>query len=199
MNNARQSIGILGGSFDPVHNGHYAIAKSFVNSELVSELWILLTPDPPHKPHKELSDYNIRLKMLRTAFGDLDHIAIKDLEKDLPKPSYTVRTIKFLKEKYPEKDFYLCIGEDSLAQFKEWYNWREILENCELLVAHRPSNDVKNIDDIVLKKTHFISHNPVKVSSTEVRQRVLKGQSISGLVPQGVERLIKKYNLYKNY
>lgn len=193
-----RGIGILGGSFDPVHNGHLAIVESFLGSGYLSELWILLTPDPPHKPDQQLTDYPIRLEMLNAAFQGIDKVAIKEFEKQLPKPSYTLQTLQFIKEKYPSNKLYLCIGGDSLTHFKEWYKWESILNYCELLVARRPSSQEKKLDSELGTKTTFVPHVPIEISSTEIREKVAAGEAISELVPTNVETLIKKYNLYQN-
>lgn len=197
MANSKQAIGLLGGSFDPVHNGHVAIAKSFLASQYISTLWILLTPRPPHKTDQVLSDYEDRFKMLQSAFQALDDIKIKDIENRLPRPSYTVQTLRYLIRKYPEKKFYLCLGEDSLRDFKEWKDWEKILDFCELLVARRSTDKLANLNSAIAEKTHFVDHQQIDISSTEVRQRVAKGKDVSDLVPNQVQQIIEKDNLYK--
>lgn len=196
MSSSSKSIGILGGSFDPVHNGHVAIAQSFIESGFITELWVLLTPDPPHKTEKALADYPLRLKMLEAAFSSFQQIKISDLELQLPQPSYTVQTLAHLTDRYPNYNFYLCLGEDSLQQFKTWKNWKQILGLCELLVTVRPSATQKNLDDILKDNVHFIPHTPVKLSSTMVRNWIREGKDISGLVPEPVQRIIKDERLY---
>lgn len=196
MSTSQQAVGLLGGSFDPVHKGHIAIAESFLNSGIISKLWILLTPDPPHKTQQVLCDFEHRYKMLKKAFRDFDNVVIKDIENKLPKPSYTVRTLKHLAEKYPDHEFYLCMGEDSVADFTKWKDWKEILEYCELLVARRPTADAMELDPAVAGKTHFIDHEPIEMSSTDIRERVAEGKDISTFVPEQVEDIIHEANLY---
>ncbi|HKK43949.1 MAG TPA: nicotinate (nicotinamide) nucleotide adenylyltransferase [Balneolaceae bacterium] len=198
MEDSRKGIGILGGSFDPVHNGHLAIAESFLRSGFISELWILLTPDPPHKPHKDLSEYDIRLKMLKAAFRNKKNILVKDFESHLPKPSYSIHTLEYLKRQYPEKKLYLCIGEDSFNHFESWHKWNEILTYCNLLVARRPSAEEHENNEMITQNAQFVSHSPINISSTDIRHKVAKGESISALVPKEVEALISKNNLYKD-
>lgn len=197
MEAKKEGVGLLGGSFDPVHNGHLAIARSFLDSGYISELWVLLTPDPPHKTGKSLSDYNQRLMMLKAAFEDEPNICIKDIEQQLPRPSYTVQTLAHLTNRHPDKEFYLCIGQDSLADFKQWKSWKQILDYCKLLVAKRPGNSTVDLDSRIARKTHFVEHNPVAISSTEIRQRIANEEKISKLVPPSVHRIIEQTNLYK--
>jgi len=186
-------VGIFGGSFDPVHNGHIQIAKSFLNSGLIQTLLIILSPSPPHKTEKSQSDYSHRFKMLKLAFKDMPDIEVSDLESILPKPSYTVQTIEYLKENYPEKLFYLCMGEDSLRDFHEWYHYKEILQLVNLLVASRPNIESSGVDPEILEQVIFVDHDPVDVSSTKIRQ---SEKNEMEHLPEPVDRYIKKHNLY---
>jgi len=198
MSITRQGIGLLGGSFDPVHNGHIDIARSFINSGYINELWILLTPDPPHKTKRTLTSYDKRLEMLIAAFEDVERVKVSDVERSLPQPSYTVQTLKYLSNKYPDKKFHLCIGGDSLRDFKTWKDWKKILDYCDLLVARRPSERKVDLDADLVEQTHFVDHDPINISSTLVRKAVADGDDISELVPAKVQGLIREYNLYKD-
>ncbi len=197
MNADNDAIGLLGGSFDPVHNGHVAIAHSFLDSPYLSELWTLLTPDPPHKENRSLASYKSRFKMLQLAFEEWDNVLVSDVEKKLSSPSYTVQTLRHLKEEFPNKTFYLCVGEDSARNFKQWYQWENILEITDLLIARRSSSDSLHMDSELMEKAHLINHEPVSISSTEVRERIARGKNISQLVPKPVEHFIVKHQLYQ--
>lgn len=196
MADREQGIGLLGGSFDPVHNGHLAIAQSFLQSKCISEIWVLPAPDPPHKKHS-LTDYDIRLRMLKVAFGQMDDVYINEVEKKLSYPSYTVQTIQYLNEKHPDNHFFLCMGEDSAVDFTEWFQWQKILDYCNLLVARRPDIDDSGLNERVFEKARFVAHQPVDFSSTEIRKRVRQGKDISAMVPEGVKEIIEKEGLYK--
>lgn len=198
MSNSGKAVGLLGGSFDPVHNGHVAIARSFLKSDFISELWILLTPEPPHKLEHVFCDYEHRFKMLQSAFCQIDGVKIKETEKDLPRPSYTVQTLKYLTKQYPDYNFYLCLGEDSARNFKNWKSWNQILELCELLVVSRPSTDDLDLDPSIAKKTHLVDHRPIEISSTDIRNRIKQGRDVSDLVPKEVHKIIKEHNLYSH-
>lgn len=198
MNASEKRIGLLGGSFDPVHNGHLSIVESFLKSVYIDELWILLTPDPPHKTDVAQADYEYRMEMLKTAFCSFKNVIISDLEKNLPKPSYTLQTLEYLSHEYPDSNFHLCIGGDLLDDFKKWKDWDKIIEYCEILVAHRPGIKAVIPDERLSGKVHFIDHEPVEISSTEVRKRIAENDDISELVPNRVKHIIEKYNLYEN-
>ncbi|MEQ8525569.1 nicotinate (nicotinamide) nucleotide adenylyltransferase [Gracilimonas sp.] len=188
-------IGLFGGTFDPVHNGHLSIAHSFLESKLIDELWVLLTPYPPHKSQDQ-TDYDMRLLMLREAFSGIQNLSIKTIENELPKPSYSVQTIRYLKKKHPNQTYLYCMGEDSLAYFHTWKYYEEILEECELIVARRPGETHTEVEDKILKRTHFVDHTPLDISSSEIRKKIARGSSISDQVPEEVVKVIEKEQLY---
>lgn len=196
MSRSSETIGVLGGSFNPVHNGHLAIARSFLASSYISELWVLLTPYPPHKTEQSFVSYELRYQMLQEAFADFDQVKVSDIEKQLTDPSYTVRTLEYLSEQYSDKSFFLCLGSDSAQHFTQWYQWQKILTYCQLLVAGRPSADRIDLPEKVIQKVHFVDHQPISVSSTDVRKKASSQRDISGLVPAVIERIIHENNLY---
>src|SRR5699024_9982316 len=110
-----------------------------------------------------------RLKMLKEAFKSYENIEVSDVETRLPKPCYTGQTLLFLKNTHPDHSFSLCLGEDSLVNFKSWYKWRQILTLSSLIVAKRPLKLKKEIDADLLIHTTFIEHKPVNTSSHEIR------------------------------
>ncbi len=187
-------IGLFGGSFDPVHNGHIEAVGSFLNSNLVDEVWILLTPDPPHKAEQKKTDFKHRYEMLKLAFQESDRIKISDVEKELPKPSYTLQTIHHLKFQHPDYTFFLCVGEDSLQSFHKWYKYDEILKECSLMVVDRPGSDHSRVDPEILERTIFVAHQPMDISSTEIRET----SDFSSLqdLPEEVHNYIQKNKLY---
>lgn len=190
-------IGLLGGTFDPVHNGHLSIADSFVSSGFIDQLWIILTPDPPHKTDQERTSFELRLEMLTMAFHGKDKIKVLTIENELPRPSYTHRTITYLKRLYAEKEYLLCIGGDSLRNFHSWKEYQTILAEVDLLVADRPGEDLSQIEPQILQKVTMVNHNLIEDSSSEVKELIKKGESVSHLVPTAVEEFINEKGLYK--
>lgn len=190
-------VGLFGGTFDPVHKGHLSIARSFLDSPEIDQLWVLLTPYPPHKEREGYVDYNTRLEMLEHSFQNFRNLQILTIENELPKPSYTYNTICHLKGLYPDKSFYFCIGEDNLSQFHSWKFHKEILKEAELLVANRPGSDHTGVDQYILDKTTFVAHEPLEFSSSMVRERIRTGASISDIVTEDVEEIILKKGLYR--
>lgn len=190
-------IGLLGGTFDPVHNGHLSIAESFVASGFIDQLWILLTPDPPHKTNQERTSFELRLAMLTLAFQGKDKVKVLTIENELPRPSYTYRTISYLKRLYPEKKYLLCFGGDSLQNFHSWKEYQTILAEVDLLVADRPGEDLSRIEPQILQKVTLVNHEVIEDSSTKVKKLISKGETVSHLVPSTVEKLIVEKGLYK--
>ena len=198
MDNSSSNIGLLGGTYDPVHKGHVAIAKSFVTSSFIDQLWILLTPSPPHKKERTFAAYHHRLAMLKSAFNQYEHICVSTIEKQIEPPQYSYKTVHHLLEKHPDVTFYICIGEDGYVSFDSWYKFENILERCELLVARRPGFRTDQQEHpLIRNKAHFVEHEPVDVSSTDIRDKIKTGQKITGLVPGKVAHYIRNNQLYK--
>lgn len=191
----RNRVGIFGGAFNPVHKGHVRAANSFLKSGLIDELLVLPTPTPPHKSSDGLVGFKHRVEMLKRAFSGFKDVTVSDLESQFPEPSYTLQTINYLYEEYPKTRFYLCLGEDSIVHFENWYMYKEILKKIVLLVAERPGFDSSKIPDEILERAIFVNHEPVDLSSSEFRD----SESGSGLtsLPEPVRAYIEKHNLYR--
>lgn len=199
MSSEPEAIGLLGGTFDPVHNGHLAIVDSYLNSGLLDRLFLVLTPEPPHKENQELSSYEDRKKMLQLAFEGVDNLSISTIENKLPKPSYSINTVDHFKKAYPDSKLYLCIGEDSLLNFKDWYRWKAIVKKCTLLVAKRPTkNNTLSMPDDLKAHLQFIDHEQIAVSSSEIRKKIKQGEQINHMLPPKVLGYIEKHKLYDN-
>lgn len=188
----KKRVGIFGGSFDPVHQGHIHIVSSFLKSGLLDEVLITLTPDPPHKKKSTQAAYSHRLKMLELAFEENRSVVVSDIEQSLPSPSFTLQTIQHLKKTNQNTLYFLCMGEDSLANFHTWYKYRLILGEVTLIVARRQGYESDDLLPEILEKTIFINNTEVEVSSTEIRSGVLKNK----LLPDKIADYIKKNQLY---
>lgn len=190
-------IGLFGGTFDPVHKGHQSIAESFLRSGLIDKLWVLLTPFPPHKQDENHAGYDYRYQMLEAVFGQISDIHISTIENELPKPSYSVQTIRYLKKEYPDHQYYFCMGEDSLAKFHTWKYYEEILQECDLLVARRPGESHDSVEDQILHKTHFVDHDPLDIASSDIKSAIKQGKEVKQLLNPAVYSLIEKEQLYR--
>jgi nicotinate-nucleotide adenylyltransferase len=196
MASSRRGIGLLGGSFDPVHKGHLEIIQSFLDSGYINLLYVILSPNPPHKENRDLTDFKHRYKMLQDAMVGFENLSVSTIEKELPKPSYTINTISHFNDEFPNDKLYLCIGEDSYVEFTGWYKWEEILKMCKLLVASRPEAKKNNLPEKLRESACFIEHEAIDISSSEIREKIRMGDDVKDLLPDSVWSYIKKHRLY---
>ena len=189
------SIGIFGGSFNPVHNGHIELARRLLTLAGLDEVWFVVSPQNPFKRNEKLLDDALRLEMVRLALADEPRMAASDCEFRLPRPSYMWHTLQSLAKDYPEREFVLLIGADNWARFDQWYAAREIIANHRIVVYPRegtPLNPASFPPNVTLADIGLVPG-----SSTEVRRRIACGQPIDGLVPPVVAEFIRKHELYK--
>ena len=174
--------GLFGGSFNPIHNGHIALAQAVLRQCQLDEVWLMVSPQNPMKRNSsDLLDDSLRFEVAQKALADIDRVVACDYEFYLSKPSYTWDTLQHLSKDYPDRRFYLIIGGDNWAHFQRWRHWKDILWHHDLIVYPRDQH-IGTIDVPLLP-----------VSSTEIRQKVKAGESISGLVPESVEDLVYHY------
>jgi len=183
------STGLLGGAFDPPHNGHVALARAAIERFDLERLVVLPTGDPPHKEVGTPAE--IRYRLAEAAFADLPRVELSRLELERPGPSYTVDTVRWAKERYG--DVLFIVGADHWARFHRWHDPEGVLENARLAVVTRPGVELPAPRERVL----LFEMPPVDVSSTHVRERVAAGEPIDDLVPPKVVRLIDELGLYR--
>lgn len=187
-----KKIGIYGGSFNPIHNGHIYMARYAVKVLKLDKLIIVPVGKPSHR-NDNLVDGQKRLEMCRLAFKDDIKIEVSDIEIKSNKISYTFDTLLDIMELYPDSKYYEIIGEDSGEYFHKWKNYEEILKKAKIVIFRRKGYSTllknKNILEI---KNDFLEY-----SSTEIRANILKGESIENMLPKDILEYIKEYNLYK--
>ena len=195
-------IGILGGTFDPVHNGHLHIANALREAlDLDRVLWVP-AGRPPHKTGQIVSSDGARLSMLELALAGsaTDQISTIDIERS--GPSYTADTLEILAERFAPARLFFLMGEDSLRDLPTWHDPERILRVAELAVAGRPGVEA-DLDSVALhvpvvrKRVHLVPTDEIAISSSEIRRRVRDHQSIHGLVPASVDAYIRDHGLYK--
>lgn len=199
-----KKIGLLGGTFNPIHNGHIMLAKAAYESCQLDEVWLLVSPDPPHK-NDSVAAFRHRYKMVELAAEDYPNLIPSDYEIKLPTPSYTVHTLKALKAEFPDAEFSFVIAGDNLYDIELWHKPEEILKLTELIVARRNvgvkernfDEQAEYIEKKYNAKLHKIDSANVDVSSTQIREMVKNGESIKGLVGDKVEEYITKEKLYR--
>lgn len=185
---------LFGGTFNPLHNGHLAIAQSVLEQGLADEVWILITPCNPWKKDQALLDDRLRYDMVAQAVKDMDGVRASDYEFKLDKPSYTANTLRRISADYPDREFILTIGADNWVKF---HNWREadfILKNYPIIVYPRQGYPIENVSGNVT----LLDCPLMDISSTQIRQMVREGTPINELVPASVARTILEKKLYTN-
>ncbi len=176
-----RKIGIFGGSFNPVHCGHIALARQLLTAAALDEVWLMVSPQNPLKQQTDLLADELRLDMARRAVSDVAGVVACDYEFRLPRPSYTWTTLCALSRDYPDAEFVLLVGGDNWSRFQRWWHWKDILRHYRVVVYPRDNHP------------GTVSAELLPVSSTEVRTRVRAGQSVSGLVPPQIEHLVERY------
>ena len=195
-------LGIFGGAFNPVHNGHINLAKSYLNSLNLDKLLIIPTGNPPHRDAAGLADGKSRLDMLSLAFDDVDKIEVSDIEFQRKEKSYTYETVKEIRKLYADAEIFLIIGADQFLSFDKWYRYEDLLKDVVLCTAAREENmrdAIENYANVLLggKYNYFLADfNPIVVSSSEIREKLIKHEDISHLVPEKVYKYIKDKELY---
>jgi len=201
----RKKTGILGGTFDPVHNGHLQLAKSALDELQLDMVVLMVAPDPPHKKDREITGMYHRLEMTRGAVEGLEGIECSMYEATLPVPSYTAQTLEHLRGDFQDTDFYFIVGEDSLDAIETWYHPEKVMKLATLVVARRKEEDddktVEEQADHLREKFGAkiieLRMDMIDISSTQIRKMVADGEDISALVPASVDEYIKQNGLYK--
>ena len=187
--------GLFGGTFNPVHNGHVNLVKNFKEELKLDRVLVIPTAVPPHKEAECLVSSEDRLEMCRLAFEDIAEVS--DVEIVRGGRSYTVETLEELKKIYTDDEFYFLVGSDMLLSFKRWYRWEDILSMCTLCATDRDSEKTcLEADDELFGKIIFCDFPKTVISSSEVREKIFSGKSISESVPHEVEKYIREKGLY---
>jgi len=190
-------IGLFGGSFNPIHNGHVALGKAMLEAAGLDEVWYMVSPQNPLKAaSSDLAPEDVRLQLVQAALDCEPGLKASDYEFHLPRPSYTWSTLQHLQKDYPDAEFVLIIGGDNWECFDRWAHYEDILRNYEVVVYPRQGSEVKKAYGVG-EKVKVLDVPLFPVSSTEIRQMIHKGENIAGLVPDAVLRRVEKYSLYR--
>ena len=181
--------GIFGGSFNPIHNGHIALARQLRQATGLDEVWLMVSPQNPLKQQAGLLDDHLRLEMAQQALAGEPHIVATDYEFHLPRPSYTWNTLQALERDYADRQFTLMIGGDNWQNFHRWYRADDILSRYPLVVYPRRGSDIGPVPENV----QVIDAELLDISSTDIRRRVRQGKTIAGMVPDCIIPAVTAY------
>ncbi|MCP4438949.1 MAG: nicotinate-nucleotide adenylyltransferase [Aureispira sp.] len=187
-------IGLFFGSFNPIHVGHLIIANYMVQHSDLDKIWMVVTPHNPLKKRSTLADDYDRLHLVTLAVEPEPKLEACDIEFDLPKPSYTVDTLTYLKEAHPEHDFVLIMGGDNLGTLHKWKNYEILLRDYSIYVYHRPNYDLGELQ--THPSVQLFDAPLMQISSSFIRKLRKDGKSIRYLVTEGVLDGIEKGNMY---
>ncbi len=188
-----KNVGILGGSYNPVHIGHMMLASYLVQWGYVDKIWLTLSPQNPLKDPSKMIPCTRRLDMLTIAIGESPNIDLCDIELTMPKPSYTIDTLDLLSKRYPSKRFKLIIGSDNWLIFDKWRDYQRILDEYGVIVYPRPGYE---IDRTIVDGMEFVNAPIVDLSSSFIRKAISQKRDIKYFVPTGVAKYIADNKLY---
>ena len=198
-------IGIFGGSFNPIHSGHIALARQLLRAGGLDEVWLMVSPQNPLKQgSSELLDDQLRFAIARVALHGEQDIIASDYELHMPRPSYTWNTLQHLREDFPQHIFVLLIGGDNWQLFPRWYRASDIMREHQVMIYPREGGQAPDTSyrESRLSNSALETNAPftpiiieaelLPVSSTEIRRRVRAGESIEGLVPNIIAPLVRR-------
>jgi nicotinate-nucleotide adenylyltransferase len=189
-------VGLYFGSFNPIHHGHLVIANFILEHAHLDQVWFVVSPQNPLKRSATLlNEYN-RLHLVRLAVENESRLKASDIEFKLPKPSYTVDTLAYLQEKYPKEEFSVIMGSDSFQNLTKWKNYQWLLRNYPIYVYRRPQHEnPPNYPDA--RHVEIVDAPLLPISSTDIRNKIKKGQSVRYLLPDSVLEEIEKSGYYR--
>lgn len=183
--------GIYGGSFNPIHNGHIAIARKMTELAGLDEVWLVVSPQNPLKERGDLLDDRLRLKMTRMALAPYPKLKASDFEFALPRPSYMWNTLQALSAAHPDREFTLLIGADNWEVFSRWYHHEDIIAHYPIAIYPRTGSP---IDTSTLPPTvRLYDTGLYDISSTEVREKATHGEDVAQLVPAEIVEDVKRH------
>lgn len=187
------NIGLYFGSFNPLHTGHLVIASHIADNSSLNQIWFVVSPQNPLKHSSTLLNEYHRLHLVQTAVQEDIRFRVTDVEFKLPKPSYTIDTLTYLTEKYPENIFTIIMGSDSFQNISKWKNAEFLLKNYSFILYPRPGFTISNS----YQNVQLINAPLIEISSTAIRKNIKEGKSIRYLVPDNVREEIERSGYYK--
>ena len=187
-------IGLFFGSFNPIHNGHLMVASYVANHSDLKQVWLVVSPQNPLKAQSSLLNEYDRLHLAKLAIEDDTQIKVSDIEFSLPKPSYTIDTLIYLEEKYPQHEFAIVMGSDGFINIKRWKNADILLKKYSFYVYLRPG--FETVDTLEANVT-ILNAPLLNISATDIRDSIKDQKTIRYLVPENVRKEIEDHHYYK--
>lgn len=194
-----KKVGLLGGTFDPIHIGHVVAADQALYHLELDEVWFVPAKIPPHKMNNNITPANHRLEMVKRVVKQDNRFSFSAIELEMEGPSYTLSTIKLLNENYPDHQFYFIIGEDMIDYLPKWYGINELIHLVTFIGLERPGYSYKPSNEYekeIYDKVKIIPMPQLEISSSLIREWFKLGRRVRYLVPQPVEEYIREHQLY---
>lgn len=189
-------IGLFFGSFNPIHTGHCILATYMAQETDLEQVWLVVSPHNPHKPRHTLANDYDRLHLAELALGDNALIRASNIEFGLPKPSYTIDTLTYLEEKYPQHEWVLIMGGDNLISLPKWKNAELLMSRYDIYVYTRPGYELPAVPSGA-RVNVFKDAPQMNISATYIRGLIAAGKKIDYLVPRAVQDHIESSTLYR--
>jgi nicotinate-nucleotide adenylyltransferase len=215
-----KKIGLFGGTFNPIHNGHLKVAEEVGRFFELDKILFIPSYLPPHKSTRDIASATDRLKMVELALQPFSQFEASSLEVERPETSYSVITLEKVKKIYSGAEIFFIVGIDAFLEIKTWREYERILSSCSFIVVSRPGYELEQAKEVLAPdwkekmvivgpgfkpdeergkepKIYLFPMNSLDISASEIRRRRQRGESISGLVPEAVEKYILERNLYR--
>jgi len=199
-------IGIMGGTFDPIHNGHLMLGEYAYRQYMLDKIWFMPNGNPPHKASTTIESHaKNRLEMVKRAIDGIEYFVLQPYEIENKDVNYSYKTMEYFNEIYPEYEFYFIMGADSLFNIESWVKPERLLKTCIILAAHRDDKSTKEMQEQIsyLNKKYnadirLLNTPNVDISSSEIRKMMKEGISIKGVVPEAVLDYIETKQLFRD-
>lgn len=188
--NRKIKTGIYGGSFNPIHNGHIALARHLLHEAELDEIWFVVSPQNPFKVQQQLLADDKRLLLVRQALAPYPQLVASDFEFSLPRPSYMWHTLQGMSAQWPDRELHLIIGADNWLCFDRWYHADDIRRTYPIIIYPRQGYDITAAD--LPQGVRLVNTPLYNVSSTEIRADIAAGRDVSGKVPSTILSEVEK-------
>lgn len=192
------NIGLYFGTFDPIHRGHINIVNFLIDNCLVEKVWFVVTPENPDKISNNLTDFIHRYEMVKIEVKDNNNLLASDVELKLERPNYTINSLRYISNAFPDNNFSLIIGEDNLINFKKWKNYKEIMNNFKIYVYPRKTRLKRDMKLLMSNNIEMIEAPLIDLSSTNIRNIINDKNYAKQFISDNIYKYITTNNLYSS-
>tara|TARA_B100001146_G_scaffold134899_1_gene118387 strand:+ start:600 stop:1193 length:594 start_codon:yes stop_codon:yes gene_type:complete len=192
------NIGLYFGTFDPIHRGHINIVNFLIDNCLVEKVWFVVTPENPDKISNNLTDFIHRYEMVKIEVKDNNNLLASDVELKLERPNYTINSLRYISNAFPDNNFSLIIGEDNFVNFKKWKDYKEIMNNFKIYVYPRKTRLKRDMKLLMSNNIEMIEAPLIDLSSTNIRNIINDKNYAKQFISDSIYKYITTNNLYKS-